>query len=100
MPSAALFDELHYQGDRDRQYVRGEGCQACFDTGFRGRIGLYAVLKGSRELRDLINKDARGDAIRDWNLANGGTTLLEEGLRRAEEGVTSLDEVLPVARFD
>lgn len=99
-PAESVFNELNYQGDRERQFVRGEGCQSCFDTGFRGRIGLYEVLMGSRELRDLISENPPVDKLRDWHVAHGGTTLLEEGLRRAEEGLTSLDEVVRVARFD
>ena len=99
-PAEAVFDELNYQGDRDRQFVRGEGCQNCFDTGFRGRTGLYEVLTGTRELRDLIADNPRVDVIRDWHAAQGGTSLLAEGIRRAEEGVTSLDEVIRVAQFE
>lgn len=99
-PSKSLFDELNYTGDRERQFVRGEGCQNCFDTGFRGRTGLYEVLVGSRELRELISENPRVDVLRDWLTDHDGTTLLAEGIRRAEEGVTSLDEVIRVARFD
>ena len=99
-PPAALFDEVNYQGNRERQFARGEGCQSCFDTGFRGRTGLYEVLAGDRELRDLIAENPRVDKLRDWHIEHGGTTLLAEGVRRAEEGITSLDEVVRVARFD
>ncbi len=99
-PTATQFDELRYQGNRERQFVRGEGCQTCFDTGFRGRTGLYEVLTVTRELRDLIAENPRVDAIRDWHAEHGGTSLLQEGLRRAEEGITSLEEVAQVARFE
>ncbi|WP_166831139.1 GspE/PulE family protein [Thalassoroseus pseudoceratinae] len=99
-PEKTLLDELKYQGDRERQFVRGEGCQVCYDTGFRGRVGLYEVLSGTRELRDLIAENPRVDVLRDWHCKQGGRSLLEEGISRAEEGITSLDEVAQVALFD
>ena len=85
-PTKSLFDELNYTGDRERQFVRGEGCQNCFDTGFRGRTGLYEVLVGSRELRELIAENPRVDIIRDWLTEQGGTTLLVEGIRALKKG--------------
>lgn len=99
-PTETQFDELRYQGNRERQFVRGEGCQACFDTGFRGRTGLYEVLTVTRDLRDLIAENPRVDTIRDWHAQHGGTSILQEGLRCAEEGITSLEEVAQVARFE
>lgn len=99
-PEKVILDELDYRGDRERQFVRGEGCQTCYDTGFRGRIGLYEVLSGKRELRDLIAENPRVDALRDWHVKHGGRSLLEEGILRAEEGVTSLDEVARAAHFE
>ena len=99
-PPHDLLRTLHYKGNFDRQFVRGEGCHACYDTGCKGRIGIYEILKVEGELRELIGREPNAAAIRNWHKQNGHAFLLDEGLRLAEEGITSLDEVLRVASFD
>lgn len=96
-PSAELLHSIHYQGDYRRSFARGAGCPKCHDTGFRGRVGIYEVLSGAAEFRRLIAEGASLDAIRAWYRSQGGRTLFEEGIRLAEQEVTSLDEVMRVA---
>jgi type IV pilus assembly protein PilB len=96
-PSDDLFDTLRYKGDRRRQFVQGKGCRECYDTGLRGRVGIYEVLSVSREMRSLISNGGDVDAIRSLHQQQGGSLLLDEGLALAEAGRTSLDEVLRVA---
>ena len=96
-PSAELLQSIHYQGDYRRSFARGAGCPKCHDTGFRGRVGIYEVLSGGAEFRRLIAEGASPDAIRAWYRSQGGRTLFEEGVRLAEQEVTSLDEVMRVA---
>ncbi len=99
-PTKALFDSLRYNGDRDRQFVRGNGCERCFDSGYQGRIGIYEMMHVTRELRDLINERASVDRLRDCARLGGCRLLVENAIQLAEEGVTSLDEILRVALFD
>lgn len=99
-PSAELFDSLRYEGNRRRSFERGEGCTDCHDTGFSGRSGIYEVLNVTSELREIISRDSDVESIRKWHRANGGTTLLTEGIRLAENGKTSLEEVARVAFVD
>lgn len=99
-PPAHLLQTLHYQGDRHRSFVRGEGCRECYDTGFRGRVGVYEVFAVEEDARKLISDGATTDVLRQWHRSHGGTTLLEEGLRQAERHNTSLDEVMRVAFFE
>lgn len=99
-PSAELLHMLDYQGDAHRQFVRGEGCRECHDSGCKGRVGLYEVLWASREIRELISTHADLEKLRRCHLDQGGTTLLKEGIRLAEEGRTSLEEIVRVAFTD
>ena len=96
-PPAELLETLHYKGDRRRAFVRGEGCPKCHDMGFQGRLGIYEVLVVDRAMRELIAGDAGIDEIRTCHRAAGGRSLLDEGIRLAEEEMTSLDEVMRVA---
>lgn len=99
-PAAELLEMLHYQGDKRRQFSRGEGCRHCYDTGCKGRVGIYEVLTITPEMRDIIGRSSSLRELQQCHRQQGGTTLLEEGLKRAEEGKTSLDEVLEVALFE
>ncbi len=99
-PPAEYLQMLHYTGDRQRQFHRGDGCPQCFDTGFQGRLGIYEVLPAIREIRDLIACQANLETLRDACARMGGTTLLQEGIRLAEAGKTSLEEVVRVALTD
>ena len=99
-PPAEMLEMLRYHGDRRRQFVRGEGCRECYDTGFRGRTGIYEVLWSSAEIRTIIAQQNELEPLRVCHAAQGGTSLLQEGIRLAEEGKTSLEEVVRVAFSD
>jgi type II secretory ATPase GspE/PulE/Tfp pilus assembly ATPase PilB-like protein len=99
-PTAEVLDRLSYQGDRRRQFVRGEGCPNCFDTGFRGRTGIYEVLSVTSELRDLMTPDLNSQDVRRWYQSKGGQLLIDQGVALAEKGITSPEEILRVAGVD
>lgn len=96
-PSADLLEQLHYHGDMRRQFSRGDGCPKCFDTGFKGRIGVYEVLTVDREMRPLIAHNPDLERLKQQQVDSGGTTLLQEGLTIAESGITAIDEVMRIA---
>jgi type II secretory ATPase GspE/PulE/Tfp pilus assembly ATPase PilB-like protein len=99
-PPSDLLASFRYQGDTRRPFARGEGCPKCHDTGFQGRLGIYEVLSGGPEFRQMIIQDANLDQIRNWCRSQGGRTLFDEGIRLAEKEQTSLDEVMRVAFFE
>lgn len=92
-PSAENLAALNYGGEIRRSFARGEGCKNCYDTGFKGRAGIYEAMIVDPKLRDLIVNDANIESIRSCFIEGGGKTLLDAGIRLAEEEVTSLDEV-------
>jgi type IV pilus assembly protein PilB len=96
-PSADFLKSFDYKGDKRRSFVRGEGCRECYDTGFRGRSGIYEVMTLGSELRQMVTAGATLEEIRTCFKASGGQTLFDEGLRLAEQEVTSLDEVMRIA---
>jgi type IV pilus assembly protein PilB len=99
-PPAALLEMIHYQGDRRRSFVRGQGCARCHDTGCQGRTGIYELLLCDQELRQLIGQDTTLDGIRQWRRDRGARTLFDEAIRLAEDRQTSLEEALRVAFFE
>lgn len=96
-PAEDYLEAIRYQGDRRRAFSRGEGCRDCHDTGFRGRTGIYELLVVHPELREMIGEDAKLDDLRLWFQTHGGRSLFDEGVRLAEQEITSLEEVVRVA---
>jgi type IV pilus assembly protein PilB len=74
-------------------FSKGEGCDSCGDTGYRGRQGLYEVMALSSELRRFILKGASADEIREQAIKEGMLTLRMDGMKKVERGITTLDEV-------
>jgi type IV pilus assembly protein PilB len=99
-PTPEQLDAIRYQGDRRRQFTRGQGCRECYDTGFRGRTGIYEVFAIDREVRELISSNATVESLRSYHRQQGYGSLLEEGILLAEAGRTSLEEVIEVAYTD
>jgi type II secretory ATPase GspE/PulE/Tfp pilus assembly ATPase PilB-like protein len=79
---------------------RGPGCAECRGTGYRGRSGIYEMLRMSEELRSLTLQKAPGHEIRQHAIAAGMTTLRQDGWAKCCLGVTTVDEVLRVTRED
>jgi len=80
--------------------IKGEGCEICKGTGFKGRFALLEVLEINDELRSLIIERADSSRIKKAAVNNGMETLRQLGLRKVMEKVTTLDEVLRVTSDD
>jgi general secretion pathway protein E len=77
---------------------RGRGCEHCRGTGYRGRTGVHEILVIDNDLRFEIQKRRGSEEIREMGIAKGMRTLQDDGFRIVREGITTLDEVLRVAR--
>ena len=76
-------------------FYRGEGCADCFNTGYRGRIGVFEILEITPEIRPLISPQAGRPAI-EQELASAHSefrTLRENAIQLVEEGITTAEEV-------
>ncbi len=77
-----------------KKYYRGAGCDACNNTGYKGRVGLFELMVMNDTIRDLVMRNASTDEIREQSQKDGMITLRDFGMRLAEAGITSLDEVV------
>ena len=75
-------------------FYSGRGCSECDGTGFGGRIGIYEVLVVSPSVREAILNQSSSVVIKDIAIAEGMTTMFEDGLLKAEEGKTTISEIL------
>lgn len=78
----------------DKVFYYGRGCQACHDTGYKGRKGIFELLVVTEPIRALINERAPTVVLRQKAVELGMATLREDGLRSIFDGETTIEEVL------
>jgi type IV pilus assembly protein PilB len=77
-------------------FYRPVGCDSCHQTGYKGRIGIYEVMKISDRLRRMIAQRASEDAIREVAQSTGMLSLGDDALAKVKAGVTTAEELLRV----
>jgi type IV pilus assembly protein PilB len=77
-------------------FYKSVGCDQCNHTGYRGRIGIYEVMRITDKLRRLISAKASEDQLREAAVSGGMITLGEDGLAKVKSGVTTPEELLRV----
>ena len=95
-PSEAVLAQLglspHEIGDKNFYY--GKGCEACNNTGYKGRKGIYELLDITDPIRELINQRAPTVVLRQKAIEMGMVTLRADGLRSIFDGETTIEEVI------
>ena len=94
-PDPEALERAHLTAD-GHVFERGRGCQACRETGFNGRLGVYEILPISPKMRKLIETRATDSAMRMQARADGMVTLPEHAGTRLLANVTTIDEVMRV----
>jgi type II secretory ATPase GspE/PulE/Tfp pilus assembly ATPase PilB-like protein len=74
----------------------GKGCTLCNSTGYRGRTGVFELLEVTPRLTELIARRAEPDALRAQARADGMKPMLEDGVNKVAEGITTVDEIVRV----
>lgn len=93
-----------YQGNIDLtnldklKFFKGKGCDKCHSIGYKGRIGIFEIMKINEEIKELIlAKDMPEHKIFESAVKNGMLTMVQDGVLKTLEGITSVDEVFRVA---
>lgn len=86
---------IDYQIKSDLIY-KAKGCDACNHTGYKGRVAIAEVMEINDTMRSLLQKNAPYEELKDAARKNGMDTLFEAGMKKVEEGLTSIEEVLGV----
>ncbi|MCJ8500586.1 type II secretion system ATPase GspE [Desulfatitalea alkaliphila] len=98
-PDMAL-QALGLRPDRLRKYTfyRAKGCDQCFNTGYRGRIGIYEIMIMGQQLKTLVQKTYDAYQIKQEALKHGMVTLRRDGLEKVLRGITTIEEVVRVTQ--
>ncbi len=98
-PDASILDQLGIS-KKDRGdhvvFARGTGCQACGNRGYRGRTGVFEVMRMTEPIKRLVMQERSALDIRDAAIADRMVLMRECGVRKVLDGVTSPEEVLRV----
>ena len=101
--------KIEYQASKEQKMIlgidtseevllyKGEGCNVCGDSGYKGRTGIHEIMIVDKDVRNLINEGSTIDSIRDINIKKGMITLKQNCVELALEGITTVEEVLRVA---
>ncbi|RMG04707.1 MAG: type II/IV secretion system protein [Nitrospirae bacterium] len=79
---------------------RGRGCDECSGTGYRGRIAIFELLVMNEKLREMVMEKATSRALREEAVRSGMRTLREDGIKKVEMGITTIDEVVRVTQVE
>ena len=100
-----------YGSDFMPKLFKGKGCTICRGTGYKGRTGVFEMVRVTPAIRELILQDASTDEIRKQAIHDGMRTLEKSALAKVIQGITTLDEAMrvttlrrddaePVERYD
>jgi type IV pilus assembly protein PilB len=95
-PNESILNQLDISAHElgDKQFFTGAGCEACGQSGYRGRRGLYELLNITDPIRELITARAPSVVLKQKAVELGMNTLREDGLRNIYLGQTTIEEVL------
>lgn len=85
---------------KEAVFYKGKGCRHCNNIGYQGRLGIYELVDMNETLRDMTYHVAATNEIRKAARTLGMTTLKEDGLRKAKDGKTTLEEVFRITGMD
>jgi len=86
--------------DNEGNFFVGAGCDKCFQTGYRGRTGIYELMLIDEKIQDMIYRRESAGAIKKTALEAGLQTLRMDGARKVLAGITTITEVLRVTQAD
>jgi len=96
--SASVLEEIHNSIPEGTIFYKGKGCRECGGTGYMGREMICEVLNISEELSSLIAKGASKEQLLTQAKEEGFIPIFQNGLQKAIDGITSIEEVLKVAK--
>ncbi|OQA38915.1 MAG: Type II secretion system protein E [Parcubacteria group bacterium ADurb.Bin316] len=79
-------------------FYKGNGCKVCSNTGFSGRLGVFEILEMTDKIREQIVKNSSSGEIMKIARSQGMTTMLEDGIEKVFNGITTFSEVFRVTR--
>ena len=97
-PSKEALRDIGLEGKEKIDFYKGKGCSKCMDTGYKGRIGLFELMVMDDKIRNLTIAKTPIEEIRKHAIAQGMMTLMDDGIDKIRNGLTTVEEVLRVTQ--
>ena len=97
LTSVSMEEQLSYEreiGEQRSQFLYGDGCNVCAQTGYLGRTGIYEVMVMSEELRRMVLENETPDVVKAQAVKEGMVTLWHDGMRKVQAGITTPYEII------
>jgi general secretion pathway protein E len=94
---APTIEQIAYEreiGEKRTKFLYGGGCKACAYTGYLGRIGIFEILVISDNIRRMLVSGSGSTEVRAQAIKEGMQTMINDGMRKVKEGITTPAEVL------
>lgn len=93
-----VLGPLYTMKDEEVRFYRGKGCNECGGSGYKGRVGIYEVLPVSEKIGQLMLQHPDSSSIEKQAVAEGMITMMQDGYLKVLKGISSIEEVLRVAK--
>ena len=94
---APTVEQMAYEkemGERQTKFLYGTGCKSCAYSGYRGRTGIFEILTVSDQIGTMVCNRASSGAIRAQAFEEGMTSIMNDGMHKVKEGITTPSEIL------
>jgi general secretion pathway protein E len=101
VPDPLALKEMDINPDhlKDKSFFRAKGCQNCFQTGYRDRIGIYEIMVFDEGLKSLILRTYDSNQIKNLAIQNKMISLRQDGIQKVIKGITTVEEVIRVTEI-
>ena len=89
----AAFEKLNIPYNNNFNLFRSKGCDLCDKTGYKGRVGIHELLLATEDIKKMVQKHTTVEIMREQSMAEGMTTLLQDGILKAIKGLTDFKQV-------
>lgn len=92
-PPRTILEKYGWQEERHLQLAKGKGCPECYDSGYKGRIGLYELLEVTEEFQSLMLTNPSLEEMKKYLREGGHVNMEKEGVQKVKEQITTFEEV-------
>ena len=90
--------QKYFKSSKEARIYIGKGCPVCRNTGYSGRVGVFEILLLSEKIKDLIVAKSDSQKIMQQAVMEGMITMMDDGLSKVQQGITTIEEVLRATR--
>ncbi len=97
----SLSEEIvkkYFKNKKTITLYKGQGCELCSHSGYKGRVGIFEVLEVTESIKQLIMRRANAGEIEQRAIEEGMDTMFEDGMEKVVTGTTTIEEVLRVIK--